>query len=228
MEVIDAARRSAPDYRTRARLSAGRSAGPIHEMVERGIRERGLRELVVVDVGCGTGDLLTGVADLCRRYIGVDAVRYDGFPAGGEFVAMDLNAAESLPAFRADVVVAVETIEHLENPRAFMRLLTRLVRPGGWVFVTTPNQRSLLSLATLVVRGQFSQFQDVHYPAHLTALLEVDLRRIAEEVGLEEISVSYSGAGRMVFSAAHYPRALSRLFPVALSDNLMVAGRQPR
>ena len=195
-------------------------------MIGRGLRDRGLTDLVLIDVGCGTGDLFASVGDRCRRYIGVDAVRYDGFPAAGEFVATDLNAPDALPAAAADAVVAVETIEHLENPRAFMRLLTRLARPGGWVFVTTPNQRSLLSLATLLLRGQHSQFQDVHYPAHLTALLDIDLRRMASEVGLADVSVTYSGAGRMVFSASHYPRVLSRLFPVALSDNVMLAGRR--
>ena len=54
----------------------------------------------------------------------------------------------------------METIEHLENPRAFVRKLVRLAKPGGWVVVTTPNQRSLLSLLTLMTKGKFSHFQD--------------------------------------------------------------------
>jgi 2-polyprenyl-3-methyl-5-hydroxy-6-metoxy-1,4-benzoquinol methylase len=45
----------------------------------------------------------------------------------------------------ADVVASVETIEHLENPRAFMRQLARVVKPGGVVIVSTPNQLSLLT-----------------------------------------------------------------------------------
>lgn len=69
----------------------------------------------------------------------------------------------------ADAVAAVETIEHLENPRRFVRLPVRLLRPGGWLFVTTPNQRSLLSLASLVVKGEFAHFQGVHYPAALAS-----------------------------------------------------------
>src|SRR2546426_719773 len=84
----------------------------------------------------------------------------------------------------ADGVTAVEVIEHLEDPRAFMRELVRVACPGGWICITTPNQLSVLSLATLVVKQRFSAFQDVHYPTHLTALLEVDLNRIAGECGL--------------------------------------------
>ena len=71
--------------------------------------------------------------------------------------------ATSLPlaSGSADVVVAVETIEHLENPRAFMRELVRLTKSGGAVIVTTPNQLSLLSKMKLVLKNRFNAFQDI-------------------------------------------------------------------
>jgi 2-polyprenyl-3-methyl-5-hydroxy-6-metoxy-1,4-benzoquinol methylase len=131
-----------------------------------------------------------------------------------------------LPDDCADAVVAVETIEHLENPRAFLRELARLAKPGGWVVVTTPNQLSLLSLMTLAIKHRFSAFQDAHYPAHLTALLEIDLKRIASESKLRDVSVAYSQRGRIVFTPWHYPRFLATLFPRALSDNVLLIGRK--
>ena len=45
----------------------------------------------VVDVGCGTGRLTTCMQDVATAYLGVDAVRYDGFPAGAAVLAADLN-----------------------------------------------------------------------------------------------------------------------------------------
>ena len=101
-------------------------------------------------------------------------------------------------------------------------------RPGGWVVVTTPNQLSVLSLATLITKRRFSAFQDAHYPAHRTALLEIDLRRAAGECGLELVEVLYSHAGRVPFTPWHYPLGLARQFPRALSDNLLIIGRRPR
>ena len=95
------------------------------------------------------------------------------------------------------------------------------------MLVTTPNQRSFLSLLTLVVKGRFSAFQDVHYPAHLTALLEIDLRRIAAESGFVDVSVKYSRSGRVVLTPWHYPRALAGLTPRACSDNLLLVGTKP-
>ena len=215
-----------PTAEERARCSAGKSDRAIYEMVARALRARGVRDAVLADVGCGTGNLYEYVRPFTARYIGVDVVHYDGFPSGVEFHPLDLDSGQ-LP-FRAgavDVAVAVETIEHLENPRAFFRDLVRIVRPGGWVIVTTPNQRSLLSLLSLVLRGQYAAFLDVHYPTHLSALLEVDLRRIAADCALQEVAFDYSLHSRPPLTGKQYPRLLARLFPRALSDNLLFVGR---
>lgn len=182
-----------------------------------------------MDVGCGAGNLYPWVRSRFSRYIGADVVKYDAFPTEVEFCRVDLDSGRiPLAAGYADVVTAIEVIEHLENPRGLMRELVRLAKPGGWVIVTTPNQLSLLSLLTLVVKQRFQAFQDVHYPTHLTALLEVDLRRIAAECSLAEIQIDYSESGRIPLTAAHYPASLSRWFPRALSENVLVIGRRPR
>jgi 2-polyprenyl-3-methyl-5-hydroxy-6-metoxy-1,4-benzoquinol methylase len=102
----------------------------------------------------------------------------------------------------------------------------RVAKPGGWIVISTPNQLSLLSLLTLLVKKNFNAFQDVHYPAHLTALLEVDLRRIASECGLIDVSIMYSHEGRLVMTPWNYPKSLARHFPRALSDNLLLIGRK--
>ena len=107
------------------------------------------------------------------------------------------------------------------DPRALVRQLVRLAKPGGWGLLTTPNQRSVLSLVTLLLKGQFSAFQDTDYPAHITALLESDLRRIGGELGLTDAAIKYTGRGRLPLTSWHYPRALTALLPRALSDNLV-------
>ena len=215
------------DLETRARQSLGASGEAIYRTVAAVLRARGAGG-VLADVGCGAGHLWRELGPLFSRCIGVDAVRYAPLPDDVEFVQADLDRVP-LPVAdeAADVVAAVETIEHLENPRAFFRELTRIARPSAWVVVTTPNQLSALSLLTLLVKQRFSAFQDSAYPAHRTALLEIDLRRIAAECGLREIEVRYTGDGRVPLSAAHYPSFVARRFPRALSDNLVLTGRKP-
>src|SRR5579864_9103300 len=159
-------------------------------MVCEALDRSGVRTGKLLDIGCGSGNLYPFVRDRLSSYVGVDLVRYDGFPAGADWVEANLDQLPlPLASGCVDVVVAVETIEHLENPRAFMRELVRLAKPDGWVLVTTPNQLSLLSLFCLLVKQRFVHFQDVHYPAHITSLLEVDLLRIAAECGLHGISI---------------------------------------
>ena len=196
-------------------------------MVADALAARDIRGERFVDVGCGGGQLQAFVRDRFDRYVGVDGVRYDDFPAEAEFHELDLDQGRvPLPDGVADVAAAVETIEHLENPRALARELVRLTKPGGWVILTTPNQRSVLSLLTLLTKGSFSAFQDADYPAHITALLEVDLARIGAELGLVDAGFAYSRHGRLPFTAAHYPIAVAGLFPRALSDNLLYIARR--
>lgn len=211
----------------RALQSLGSSDNAIYRMVAEALNQRDARGEMIVDLGCGNGNLLPFVRGRFDRYIGIDAIRHESFPRDAEFVKCDFDSGKtSLMDACADAVAAVEIIEHLENPRAFLRELTRLAKPGGWVIVTTPNQLSLLSLLTLVAKHRFSAFQDAHYPAHLTALLEIDLRRIAAECNLTEVAIAYSRKGRLVLTPWHYPEFLASLFPRALSDNLLLIGRK--
>jgi SAM-dependent methyltransferase len=214
----------------RAARSGGISGDPIYRLVARVLRESGPRVGTLIDVGCGRGGLAAALEGLYERYVGCDLVAYEGFPQrpGVGFVQADLNRVPlPLETGSADVAVAVETIEHLENPRAIMRELVRLARPGGLVVVTTPNQLSLLSKLTLVTKNEFNAFQTSAglYPAHITALVEQDLRNIAAECGLERVEVRYTDSGRVPFTRFHWPARLG-LRGRWFSDNVLLAGRK--
>jgi 2-polyprenyl-3-methyl-5-hydroxy-6-metoxy-1,4-benzoquinol methylase len=204
----------------------GESEDAIYTVAAALLRERAARGCVV-DVGCGIGRFREFASDLIRDYVGIDVVRHPGLAADVRFARANLDS-EPIPLEPAsgDVVVAIETVEHLENPRAFLRELSRVLKPGGWLVVTTPNQVSLLSLLSLVVKGRFVAFQDAYYPIHRTALLPVDLLRMAADCGLAHAELRFTESGRMPLTHVHYPRALARLFPQALSDNVLLVARK--
>ena len=203
----------AADVERRARQSLGHGSQVIHATVARLLDPRRAAG-VLADVGCGTGGLAREVRGRFAQIVGVDAVRYEGLSDAVTFVGADLDSARlPLDDGSADVTAAVEVIEHLENPRAFVRELTRITKPGGWIVVTTPNQLSGLSLLTLAVKGRFSAFQERDYPAHRTALLEIDLRRIAAECGIEQVHVEYTRHGRVPLTPWHYPPPIAALAP---------------
>jgi len=190
---------------------------------------------VVLDVGCGIGALYHRLDGLCSAYVGLDIVRHDGFPdtPGATFLQASLDDdAETLPVRIADVVCCLETIEHVENPRALARTLTRLCKPGGVVIISTPNQLSVLSKLSLLATNEFAHFKERPglYPAHVTALLECDLRRIAREQQWTDVAVAFTGDGRIPGTGVHWPRSLTsrsgrrgRWF----SDNIVLSARTP-
>ncbi len=99
--------------------------------------------LDVLEAGCGEGY----GADLLRRHAArVHALDYDEYAVGhvrraypevpvvrGNLVAVPWADASH------DVVVSLQTIEHLWDQDAFLAECVRVVRPGGRVVVSTPN-----------------------------------------------------------------------------------------
>src|SRR5881392_553371 len=115
----------------RAQASAGTSGQPIYQAVTSVIKEFQSGEGgTLLDVGCGTGQLYSFVRPFCASYIGLDVIRYDGLQPQIDFRPADLDAPSwPVEPAVADITVSVETIEHLENPRAFFRELARVTKP---------------------------------------------------------------------------------------------------
>ncbi|MFO0951442.1 MAG: methyltransferase domain-containing protein [Isosphaeraceae bacterium] len=211
----------------RARFSLGSSTDAVYRMVARALADIGHVGGDLLDVGCGSGQLWESLRDRFDRYTGADIVAYDGFPPEGRFIAIDMDTGTiPTPDGSFDVVAAVETIEHVDGPRRFVRELARQVKPGGWLVVTTPNQLSIHSLMSLLLRGYFGAFAEAPglYPAHITALVETDLLRIVREAGLVDARIRYSNRGRVTLTPWHWPPPFrGRRF----SDNILVAARRP-
>ena len=92
------------------------------------------------------------------------------------------------------------------------------------IVVTTPNQRSLVSLGALLLKGHFSAFGARNYPAHQTALLDIDLSRIAAN-DLREVAVEFTGVGECRCPACDIRGCCRGCFRRALSDNVLLITR---
>ena len=133
-------------------------------------------------------------------------------PEGADWLRQDLNQPLELPDASFDALLSVEVIEHLENPRAVARDWFRRLKPGGRLFFTTPNADSWRSLATLALKGHHQEFTDENYPAHITALVGSDLRRVVTEAGFAGIEIGYALTSRL-YGAATWASLLPRWRP---------------
>ena len=106
-----------------------------------------------LDLGCGPGGFLALMAPLCGYIVGVDIV--DQFVDGARELIKrrGISNAEAvhvtddqLPFEDAsfDKVVLIDTIHHLENVRATIDEVARVLRPGGHVLVFEPNKANPL------------------------------------------------------------------------------------
>ncbi|MGH9967623.1 MAG: methyltransferase domain-containing protein [Pyrinomonadaceae bacterium] len=98
---------------------------------------------VILDVGCASGALLQALSKHSpKELIGVDTAECP-VEFGKSKYHLDLRC-ETLESARFpdqyfDLVTLIDVIEHIEDLRAFVSELGRVAKPGGHVFVSTPN-----------------------------------------------------------------------------------------
>jgi len=144
------------------------------------------------DIGGGSGEFARILKTSSHRTYLLDYYSSEACPPEVEFLKTELNQTWPLPDSSINFAFALEVIEHIENPRQFFREFTRILCPGGHGFVSTPNNHSLTSKFTFLIKGEHRLFQDLCYPAHITALLQCDFLRMAHENHLTAVKWFYS------------------------------------
>ncbi len=121
-----------------------------------------LQGLAIADIGCGGGILTESLAELGASVTGIDpapnnieVARRHAARSGLEIDYRNMTAealADSGAQF--DAVTALEVIEHVDGPKEFVATLSKLVKPGGLLFLATIN-RTLKSYALAIVGAEY-------------------------------------------------------------------------
>lgn len=148
---------------------------------------------VLVDVGGGIGDLGYAVKDQFQQRIIVDISSKNLEAAkskGNDVLLADVDRnGLNIGQEYADLVCALDFIEHIVDPENFARECYRILKPGGQVFVNTPNFQFWKHLEELLVRGNFphtSGDREVYHGGHLAFFVRSDLEYIFRSAGFKK------------------------------------------
>ncbi len=184
-----------------------------------------------LDFGAGIGNFTQQLQAL-NRFSSLTAIDIMQPPVGLnnsiKWISWDLNYSTDIPPKSFDVIVSAEVIEHLENPRAVAREWFRLLRPGGTLIFSTPNNESWRALIALLLQGHFVLFGDTCYPAHITALLRKDIQRILSAAGFSTAKFVFTDIGSIPkLPQLHWQKISGGLLRgLRYSDNLLALAQK--
>jgi len=137
----------------------------------------------LLDVGCGGGEFL-----VTARSLGWDVTGLEVDPVaaakcrdrGFEVISVPLAEA-GLPDSSYDAITLNHVLEHLHDPRRALDLVLKALRPGGTVWIATPNLDSPLR------RALGRTWRGLEPPRHLVLFCKRALRTIVRGVGFRDI-----------------------------------------
>lgn len=187
----------------------------------------------VVDLGAGPGyivDLLvrrgvtTLAVDTSANSLSALEQRMKGFQ---NFLGTKVSQANTVPVDdnEANAVLLIETIEHLDDGilQSILTETYRIIKPGGWLAVTTPHDENLAELETICPNCGCIY----HSYQHLRSWTPQLLNEYMSKIGFREVvcKPTLFSSLPVLFRTAH--RLAYHVLGVKL-PHLLYIGRKPK
>lgn len=107
--------------------------GPVIDFAKEFSKDRHFNKILEV----GSRDVNGSVKPIFNydEYIGLDLIN----GANVDIVADAEKLLDHFPEETFDLVLCVETLEHVKNPWLIVENMRKVLKPGGWMFITTPG-----------------------------------------------------------------------------------------
>jgi 2-polyprenyl-3-methyl-5-hydroxy-6-metoxy-1,4-benzoquinol methylase len=179
---------------------------PWHRMVKGRLRpDQDLAGRRILEVACGRGGFAVWLArhpSAPREVIGSDfsptaLTKAAEFAAtqgltGVRWQVADIQLLCPFADGEFDTVISTETIEHVPDPPRAVRQLARVLRPGGRLFLTTPNYLNSMGLYRVYCRLRGKKYDEGGQPiCHFTTIPKT--RRWVRQAGLRVVETISCG-----------------------------------
>jgi 2-polyprenyl-3-methyl-5-hydroxy-6-metoxy-1,4-benzoquinol methylase len=181
----------------------------------------------VMDVGCAAGDFVIA-AEGTYEVWGLDASPHaialakSRHPAARDRVFVGDPSALSMPDGWFDAITMWDVVEHFDDPVGEVRAAAAKLKPGGLLFLSTPN------IGALVAKLMGPRWAFMTPPEHIGFFSRATLQTLLGRCGFLE--TDWSTRGKWIslgFLAYKARRVFPELVPDRLADALL-AGRAGR
>lgn len=152
----------------------------------------------VLDVGCGNGRFLLRALQAGWEVKGIEPDMKAAKSAQLAGVPVSQQGIEDTPGRGDfDVVTCSHVIEHVHDPLTLLRNVKSHLRPGGQLWLATPNMQSI---------GHWvfgADWRGLEPPRHMQVLSRSALRTLLERAGFSEISFRCRGRGLVSCFGSH-------------------------
>ncbi len=158
----------------------------------------------VMDLGCGPGTNVFDVYDVCAEF---NHVQWYGLDLNQREVALGADRSSyrvrernmkpvrflngnifhlPFPDNSLDIVLSSEVVEHLPDPMPALQEMRRVLKPGGYAMITTPNPRNFPEMAGYALdRVTGGRFKKIYWKGQD----KISAPPLSAEVGFGHVSV---------------------------------------
>lgn len=157
----------------------------------------------LLDVGCGTGDFLRVARPRGWDVSGTEISPYATKAAGAEELPVIEGEVweAGFPSEAFDVVTCWHVIEHVASPRRVVEEIHRVLRPGGWLVLATPNLEDHIFRVAYVLarRRRPPLFEPDERELHLFHFTPRTLRTLVASAHFEVAAVGFDRGAAAVW-----------------------------